>query len=153
MTTIGTSRSAVAYFLESLKQEAVMLSKKLNEISAAEMVVFQARVKKLTQDLPPLPNFSHFYHKFQSCEHTREGVMRDPFFLGYSEEDVEYIPLDDPRMLNIANEKRFVFSCCVCVCWMCLVYVLLLLGEQCGCVFCVCCCWFLTGPFFSACSF
>eukprot|EP00013_Stygamoeba_regulata_P029733 CAMPEP_0177653030 /NCGR_PEP_ID=MMETSP0447-20121125/13491_1 /TAXON_ID=0 /ORGANISM="Stygamoeba regulata, Strain BSH-02190019" /LENGTH=988 /DNA_ID=CAMNT_0019156405 /DNA_START=115 /DNA_END=3081 /DNA_ORIENTATION=- len=106
MTTIGTSRSAVAYFLESLKTEALKLDQMLNEIGAAELTVFNARVKKLTSDLPPLPNFSHFYKKFQSCERTGEGVMRDPFFLGYSEEDVEYIPLDDPRMLNIANETR-----------------------------------------------
>ena len=60
MTNIGTSRSSIAYLIEGLLGIARELDWQREENSAAENRILQRRIKSLTHDLPPLPDFSDF---------------------------------------------------------------------------------------------
>jgi len=99
MTTIGTTRSAIAYLLEALLKITNSLERIQEEFSQIEATLHQRKVKKLTESLPPLPNFSYFYSVFQS-EFPKSSVkiigdLRKAFFLAYDEEKTEYIQLND----------------------------------------------------------
>jgi len=118
MLTIGTTRSAVAYLLESLLKIAESVLKDKEDMSQAQKLLYDKKVKELTKNLPPLPNFSRFHSAFsggkaglqrkESTENTNtttahelEGDLRIPFFAAYEEEDTEYIPLYDKRLDDV----------------------------------------------------
>ena len=64
--------------------------------SHGELCVFKKRVHSLTRDCPPLPEFSYFHPKFtRGTGGTKEGAMREPFFLAYKEENCEFVELED----------------------------------------------------------
>ena len=106
MTNIGTTRSSAAYLIEVLVQIARDLDESHDDSSAAERRVFDAKVKSLTQDLPPLPDFSRFHDAFRPdpSSTTPEGVMRRAYFLSYTEENCEYLGLNDGG-INAAMES------------------------------------------------
>ena len=57
----------------------------------------QARkVRGLTQDLPPLPDFSRFHDAFRGS--LKDGDMRSAYFLAADEENCHYLPLDSPEL-------------------------------------------------------
>ena len=93
MTNIGTTRSSVAYLIEVLVQIAQELDELLDDASRMERLSFENRVKSLTQDLPPLPDFSRFHDAFRVDEDTPAGDMRSAFFLSYDEENCDYLDL------------------------------------------------------------
>ena len=93
MTNIGTTRSSVAYLIEVLVEIAKGLDDRLDDASKMERLGFERRVKNLMQDLPPLPDFSHFHHAFCADERTGEGDMRSAFFLAYDENNCDYLEL------------------------------------------------------------
>ncbi|WP_415233739.1 aminotransferase class I/II-fold pyridoxal phosphate-dependent enzyme [Pseudorhodobacter sp.] len=94
MTNIGTTRSSVAYLIEVLVEIAKNLDEKLDDASKMERLSFEKRVKNLMQDLPPLPDFSHFHAAFCPDAATGEGDIRTPFFLSYDENNCDYLELD-----------------------------------------------------------
>ncbi|MEM7696372.1 MAG: aminotransferase class I/II-fold pyridoxal phosphate-dependent enzyme [Pseudomonadota bacterium] len=98
MTNIGTTRSSIAYLIEVLVEIAKELDELLDDASKMERRAFERRVKSLTQDLPPLPDFSRFHDAFRP-EGTRavttEGDIRSAFFLAYDEDNCDYITIDD----------------------------------------------------------
>jgi len=51
------------------------------------------RVRSLTRDVPPLPDFSRFHARFASGT-TPEGDLRAAFFAGRSDAAVEFLRLD-----------------------------------------------------------
>lgn len=110
MLTIGTTRSAVAYLLESLIKIGELIDSSVEDLSPAEVKVLEKKRWELTQNLPPLPNFSHFYAKFRKSTVTEEGSLRIPFFMAYNEDACEYIPLDDKRLDNVGNCETPVVS-------------------------------------------
>jgi len=95
MTNIGTTRSSVAYLIEVLVQFAKALDNQMEDASPMERLAFDRRVKALTKDLPPLPDFSAFHERFRSGDGsgTPEGDIREAFFLAYDEDNCEYFPL------------------------------------------------------------
>ena len=95
MTNIGTSRSSVAYLIEVLVEVAKGLDELLDDASRMERLAFDRRVKSLTEDVPPLPDFSRFHAAFRSSGETPEGDIRSAFFLSYNEENCDYAPLTD----------------------------------------------------------
>ena len=95
MTNIGTTRSSVAYLIEVLVQVAQELDELLDDASRMEKLSFERRVKSLTEDLPPLPDFSRFHDAFRADAETPEGDMRAAFFLSYNEENCDYLDLND----------------------------------------------------------
>ncbi len=94
MTNIGTTRSSVAYLIEVLVEIAKELDDRLDDASKMERLSFERRVKNLMQDLPPLPDFSHFHEAFCADPGTGEGDIRSAFFLSYDENNCDYLELD-----------------------------------------------------------
>lgn len=95
MTNIGTTRSSVAYLIEVLIHIAEEIEDKLDQISKAEAAVHERNVYSLTEDLPPLPDFSRFHSAFMADpkSSTPEGHIRSAFFLAYDDECCEYLDI------------------------------------------------------------
>ncbi|MCK2184525.1 aminotransferase class I/II-fold pyridoxal phosphate-dependent enzyme [Halomonas getboli] len=91
MTNIGTSRGAIAYLLDVLMKIARELEYRWEESSRPERKIIERRVHSLTQELPPLPDFSRFHDGFRRGAETQEGDIRSAYFLSYDEENTEYL--------------------------------------------------------------
>ena len=110
MTNIGTTRSSVAYLIEVLVKIAQELDTTLEDASPMERRAFAKKVKSLTEDLPPLPDFSRFHSAFRSTDGTPEGDIRSAFFLAYDEEKCEYYPLHGRGLENQMQKGREMVS-------------------------------------------
>lgn len=94
---INNTRSDVAHLLKVLADISRDKERSLLEGGKAARAAFEARVKALMDDVPDLPNFSHFHDVFRddSKSATTEGHMRAAFYMAYREEDCEHIKLAD----------------------------------------------------------
>ena len=110
MTNIGTTRSSVAYLIEVLVKIAQELDATLDDASPMERKAFAKKVKSLTEELPPLPDFSRFHDAFKSADGTPEGDIRSAFFLAYDEEKCEYYPLHGRGLENQMQKGRELVS-------------------------------------------
>ncbi len=112
MTNIGTTRSSVAYLIEVLVKVAKELEKGIEDMSGPERRVHDAKVISLMEDLPPLPDFSRFHDAFRPAPvgDTREGNIRDAYFLPYDETVCEYLGLDDGSLDAAMEAGRDVVS-------------------------------------------
>lgn len=112
MIHIGMTRGTIAHLVNVLTQIARDLNDKLDRWSDVEMNLFQSKVKAMTEELPPLPNFSRFHPTFRPTldSTTPEGDMRRAFFLAYDETQCEYLKLDDGSLLKEVESKRDVVS-------------------------------------------
>ncbi|NJO37462.1 MAG: aminotransferase class I/II-fold pyridoxal phosphate-dependent enzyme [Rhizobiales bacterium] len=114
MTNIGTTRSSVAYLIEVLVKIANDLDSVLDDASRMEKRAFARKVKSLTEELPPLPDFSRFHDAFRcagrSGETTPEGDIRSAFFLAYDEDKCEYFPLHGKGLENQMQKGRKIVS-------------------------------------------
>jgi arginine decarboxylase len=97
MTNIGTTRSSLAYLIEVLVRVAADLREEWEDSGPVERQILERRVQSLTQELPPLPDFSHFHDVFRPGleRGTDEGNMRRAYFLGRAPGNVEYLRIDD----------------------------------------------------------
>ncbi len=112
MTNIGTTRSSVAYLIEVLVQIAKELDELLDDASKMERLAFERRVRSLTQEFPPLPDFSRFHRAFRNNDGTGspEGDIRRAFFLAYDEDNCDYLALDDLAPMLAKDKEREVVS-------------------------------------------
>ncbi len=112
MTNIGTTRSSVAYLIEVLVKVAKEMERRIEDLSGPELRVHETKVKSLIEDLPPLPDFSRFHDAFRPVpsDDTREGVIRDAYFLAYDETVCEYLSLDDRALDDAMSSGREVVS-------------------------------------------
>ncbi len=94
MTNIGTTRSAVAFLIGVLLKIARQLETEERAFNQAEQALHQQRVRALTEELPPLPDFSTFHRRFSPYAGVPAGDIRAAYFMAYSEELCEYLPLD-----------------------------------------------------------
>ncbi len=94
MTNIGTTRSSVAYLIEVLVEIANELDELLDDASKMERLSFDRRVKNLTENYPPLPDFSRFHDAFRPDNVTPEGDIRTAYYLSYDEKNCDYLELD-----------------------------------------------------------
>jgi len=94
MTNIGTTRSSVAYLIEVLVKIANELDDLLDDASKMERLSFDRRVKNLTENYPPLPDFSRFHDAFRPDNITPEGDIRTAYYLSYDEKNCDYLELD-----------------------------------------------------------
>ncbi len=94
MTNIGTTRSSVAYLIEVLVEIAKELDELLDDASKMERLSFDRRVKNLTENYPPLPDFSRFHDAFRADDVTPEGDIRTAYYLSYDEKNCDYLDLD-----------------------------------------------------------
>jgi arginine decarboxylase len=93
MTNIGTTKGSVTYLTNALLKIADELDQEIKSLSQKEGKNRNERIKSLTEDFPPLPDFSYFHHSFQAVPGVPGGNIREAFFLAYNEENYEYIPL------------------------------------------------------------
>ncbi len=112
MIHIGMTRGTIAHLVNVLTQIARDLDDKLDRWSQVEMNLFHSQIKALTEDLPPLPNFSRFHSTFKPSRDstTPEGDMRRAFFLAYDEKHCEYLKLHDGSLLAEIESGREVVS-------------------------------------------
>jgi arginine decarboxylase len=109
MTNIGTTRGSVTYLTNALLKIADELDKEFLSLSKKENKIRQDRIQSLTQDFPPLPDFSYFHHSFQAVPGVPGGNIREAFFLAYDEENYEYMPLEE-CLPSMENERTLVAS-------------------------------------------
>lgn len=96
MTHIGTTRGALAYLIEVLTSMAEEFDVQREDESELDAGLRGDAVHSLTEELPPLPNFSSFHDAFRDdpeCE-TIEGDLRAAFFRSNDESQCEYMKLD-----------------------------------------------------------
>lgn len=94
-SNINNTRSDVAHLIRVLLEICSGIEKRLAHGGEEGRKAFAARVKSLMEDVPDLPNFSHFHEVFRTDagKRTPEGDMRTAFFSAYDEEGCEYVPL------------------------------------------------------------
>ena len=94
-SNINNTRSSSAYLIETLGRIAEVTEERQRSASESERAAFQRRVRSLVEDVPDLPDFSHFHDAFRDSAQsaTREGRMREAFFLAYRGQDCEYLSL------------------------------------------------------------
>ena len=112
MTNIGTTRSSIAYLIEVLVSIAKELDAELEDASPMEKAAFRRRVRSLTEELPPLPDFSRFHEAFRppGAPTTPEGDIRNAYFLAYDEKGCEYFPIEDGSMEKAMDAGRELVS-------------------------------------------
>jgi arginine decarboxylase len=105
-SNINNTRSATSFLIETLCEIAHKLDKVAEKGSATDKAAFKSRVKSLMEDVPDLPNFSHFADAFRDNAKsvTREGHMREGFYTAYIAEKCEHVLLRgeeiDERLKN-----------------------------------------------------
>lgn len=95
MTNIGTTRGSVTYLTNALLKIADELDDELRALNNREKEIHEARILSLTEDVPPLPDFSHFHSSFQAVPGVPGGDLREAYFMAYDEENYEYIALNE----------------------------------------------------------
>jgi arginine decarboxylase len=99
MTNIGTTRSSVAYLIEVLAMLARDLEDEVERMGPLDRRAHDLRVAMLTSQPPPLPDFSAFHRRFGGDPggETREGDLREAFFLAYNEGLCEYVTAEQAQ--------------------------------------------------------
>jgi arginine decarboxylase len=97
MTNIGTTRSSVAHLIDSLIKIADEFDQAADEESGAERRARERRIRSLTEELPPLPDFSAFHSSFRG-NGTPEGRMREAYFMAMDDENCDHVRLDDRQL-------------------------------------------------------
>lgn len=94
MTNIGTTRSSVAFLVEVLVKIAGELEERITEMGLNERGRFEDKVRRLTTNTTPLPDFSGFhpvFRDFSGSVETPEGDVRRAFYLSYDDANCEYL--------------------------------------------------------------
>ena len=97
-TNINNTRSDVANLLKVLVEISKEIEDRLKSGGEAARQAFAARVKSLVEDVPDLPNFSHFHDRFRDDPKgtTVEGDMRSAFYMAYDHDGCEHLKLMSP---------------------------------------------------------
>lgn len=95
-SNINNTRSDVAQLIRVLMQICHRIEDQLAEGGENGRKAFAARVKSLMEDVPDLPDFSHFHDAYRdkAGKTTPEGDMRRAFYGAYYPEGCEYVPID-----------------------------------------------------------
>jgi arginine/lysine/ornithine decarboxylase len=89
--TIGVTWSSVHYLLDVLRRVATDFERTQNAAGPADRALQQRRVEEISEDLPPLPDFSEFDGAFRPHASGESGDMRSAFYAGYEESDREHV--------------------------------------------------------------
>ena len=104
MTNIGTTKGSITYLTNALLKIADELDEEFKALNTKERELRDKRIYSLTQEVPPLPDFSYFHHSFQAVPGVPGGNLREAYFLAYDEENYEYVPLN--KCLPIMGKGR-----------------------------------------------
>lgn len=110
MVHIGTTRGAVGHLLEVLSTIAEELEEKYEDANEIEEKLRDDKIRNLTVELPPLPNFSKFHRSFvdPNSDKTIEGDMRKAFFMSYEAGNCEYMKMDGAVKAAIESGREVV---------------------------------------------
>jgi arginine decarboxylase len=110
LTHIGTTPATAAHLVKALTRIARDLDEKLDHQSHASARLHRERVASLTQNLPPLPNFSRFHRAFLPHPEstTPEGDMRTAFFLSYDAGSCDHVTLDGALVDRVVAGEEIV---------------------------------------------
>jgi len=99
-TNINNTRSDVANLLKVLVEISKEIEARLKSGGEGARKAFAARVKSLVEDVPDLPNFSHFHDRFRDEPQgtTLEGDMRAAFYMAYDHDGCEHVKLMSPEI-------------------------------------------------------
>ena len=89
---------------------AKSFDRRWQDSSRAERKIIEHNVRSLTEELPPLPDFSRFHDAFRPRLDSREGDIRRAFFLSYDEENTEYLRFDNHDLQKVMEQGRDVVS-------------------------------------------
>ena len=105
--TIGVTWSSVHYLLDVLHRVATDFDRGQCAASKDDRALQRRRVEEITEDLPPLPDFSEFDGAFRPVDACSFGDMRSAFYAGYEESDREHVMLGEAGR-RIAEGKTLV---------------------------------------------
>jgi arginine decarboxylase len=105
--TIGVTWSSVHYLLDVLRRVATDFDRTENEASRDDRALHRRRVEEITEDLPPLPDFSEFDGAFRPDDASSFGDMRSAFYAGYEDVDREHVLIGEAGR-RIADGKTLV---------------------------------------------
>jgi arginine decarboxylase len=91
--TIGVTWGALSFLLDGFRRHAAALDARLARTGAEERRLFEAKIRAITTELPPLPDFSGFHPAFRTSV-VGDGDLRAAFFRAFGG-DVSYLPLAD----------------------------------------------------------
>ncbi|MGE8392192.1 MAG: beta-eliminating lyase-related protein [Pseudomonas sp.] len=96
-TNINNTRSDVAHLIRVLVRISRELEDRLGTSDDNLREAFNARVTSLMEDVPDLPDFSHFYPAFRESANssTAEGDIRSAYYKAYDSAACEHIRLFD----------------------------------------------------------
>ncbi|MBK7946137.1 MAG: aminotransferase class I/II-fold pyridoxal phosphate-dependent enzyme [Flavobacteriales bacterium] len=95
MTNIGTTRGSLAYLTKVLLQIADELEARNAGFEHDDKLAHLARIRALTEEIPPLPDFSSFHRSFQGQPGVPGGDLRAAYFLSYKEERCRHVKLEE----------------------------------------------------------
>jgi arginine decarboxylase len=90
--TIGVTWGALSFLLDGFRRHAGALDRQLARATSEERKLFDAKIRAITIDLPPLPDFSGFHPAFRTGN-VGAGDLRAAFFLAFAEGASEYVSL------------------------------------------------------------
>ncbi len=94
MTNIGTTRGSLAYLTKVLLQIAGELEERNAGFEHDDKRLHLGRIRALTVEIPPLPDFSSFHRSFLGQPGVPGGDLRAAYFLAYKEERCRHVHLD-----------------------------------------------------------
>ncbi|NLI28153.1 MAG: decarboxylase [Acetobacter sp.] len=99
-SNINNTRSDIALLIRVLLEIATDLETKLADNAEGYRNAFEHKVHELVDDLPKLPNFSHFDDRYRddATSDTLHGDIRRAFYDAYNEAGCEYLSLDSAEL-------------------------------------------------------
>lgn len=95
MTNIGTTRGSLAYLTKVLLQIAEELEARNAGFEHADKKAHLDKIRALTEEVPPLPDFSSFHRSFMGQPGVPGGDLRSAYFLAYKEERCRHVKLHE----------------------------------------------------------
>jgi arginine decarboxylase len=105
--TIGVTWSSVHYLLDVLRRVATEFERTQSAAGPADRALQRRQVEEISEDLPPLPDFSEFDGAFRPHSAGEFGDMRSAFYAGYEESDREHV-LAGEATRRLADGKTLV---------------------------------------------
>jgi arginine decarboxylase len=110
MTNIGTTRGSVAFLTNALLQISEELDEEFLAMNDREREIAEKRIYSLTEEVPPLPDFSRFHSSFLAVPGVPGGNLREAYFMAYTESNLEYLTLPECKKAILEGREMVASS-------------------------------------------